>query len=124
METWNNKLESVFLDAFGRPNSSAACPCERDSKPSVVQALHLMNSNKLQSQIANAEGRAKKLADSKLSDEEIISEIYLAAWCRFPDKEELEVARSAFSAKDATRQTATEDVMWALLNSAEFVFNH
>jgi hypothetical protein len=124
LETWNNKLESVFLDAFGRPNSSAACPCERDSKPSVVQALHLMNSNKLQTQIANSEGHAKKLADSKLSEEEIINELYLAAWSRFPDKEEMEVAMSAFSAKDATRQTATEDVMWALLNSAEFVFNH
>ena len=124
MDTWNNKLESVFLDAFGRPNSSAACPCERDSRPSVVQALHLMNSNRLQSQIANAEGRAKKLADSKRSEEEIINELYLSAWSRFPDKEEMQAALSAFSAKDATRQTATEDVMWALLNSAEFVFNH
>src|SRR6185436_14530072 len=118
METWNNKLESVFLDAFGRPNSSAACPCERDSRPTVVQALHLMNSNKLQTQIASAEGRAKKLADSKLSEQEIVNELYLATWSRFPSKEEMQVALSAFSAKDATRQMATEDVMWALINSA------
>ena len=124
METWNNKLESVFLDAFGRPNSSAACPCERDSKPSVVQALHLMNSNRLQTQIASADGRAKKLADSKLAEQEIINELYLATCSRFPTKEEIELARSAFSAKDATRQTTTEDMMWALINSAEFVFNH
>jgi hypothetical protein len=124
MDTWNNKLESVFLDAFGRPNSSAAPPCERDTKPTVVQALHLMNSNKLQTQIASADGRAKKLADSKLSEQEIINELYLTTRSRLPDKQEMQLALSAFSAKDATRQTATEDVMWALINSAEFVFNH
>src|SRR5262249_26855607 len=57
LQTWNHKLESEFLDAFGRPNSSAECPCERDAKPSVVQALHLMNSNRLQSKIASSDGR-------------------------------------------------------------------
>ena len=112
------------MDAFGRPNSSAECPCERDTKSSVVQALHLMNSNKLQTRIAGTEGRAKKLADSKLSEEEIINELYLATWSRFPTEEEMQLALAAFSVKDATRRTATEDVMWALINSAEFVFNH
>src|SRR5439155_15786834 len=91
LETWNHKLESEFLDAFGRPNSSAECPCERDAKPSVVQALHLMNSNKLQAKIASSEGRAKKLAESKLSEKEIIKELYLAAYNRYPVEEELEI---------------------------------
>ncbi len=124
MDTWNNKLESVFLDAFGRPNSSAAPPCERDAQPTVVQALHLMNSTKLQTQISSTEGRAKRLAESKFSEQEIINELYLATWSRFPEKDEMQLALAAFSAKDVTRQTATEDLMWALLNSAEFVFNH
>jgi len=90
----------------------------------VVQALHLMNSNKLQSKIAHSEGRAKKLADSKLSEKEIITELYLAAYNRYPVQEELEAAFKTFSSKDNTRKSAIEDVMWALLNSAEFVFNH
>ncbi|HZK81699.1 MAG TPA: DUF1549 domain-containing protein, partial [Humisphaera sp.] len=53
VQTWNNKLESNFLDAFGRPNSSADCPCDRDRGTSVVQMLHLMNSTQLQNRIDN-----------------------------------------------------------------------
>ena len=124
VETWNHRLDSDFMDAFGRPNASADCPCERDVKGSVVQALHLMNSNNLQAKIGNAEGRAKKLADSKLSEQEIISELYLASYGRPPVEDEMKIARSAFGAKDATRKSATEDLIWALINSAEFVFNH
>ena len=74
--------------------------------------------------IAHADGRAKKLADSNRSEKEIITELYLTAYSREPTGEELELALKAFSAKDGTRKSAVEDVMWALLNSAEFVFNH
>jgi hypothetical protein len=83
-----------------------------------------MNSNRLQGKIASGEGRARKLAESKLSDPEIIAEVYLAAYSRLPTPAETGLALRAFSEKDATRKSAVEDVMWALLNSAEFVFNH
>ena len=112
------------MDAFGRPNASADCPCERDVKGSVVQALHLMNSNNLQAKIGHAEGRAKKLADSKLSAQEIVAELYLAAYGRPAEESEMKVALATFTAKEASRKSAIEDLMWALINSAEFVFNH
>jgi hypothetical protein len=123
-ETWNNTLHSEFLDAFGRPNPSAEAPCEREVKPSVVQALHLMNANAMQRKIAGSEGRARTLSDGKLGVEGIIDELYLRAYGRRPGAEELAIAKGAFREKGATRRTATEDLMWALLNSAEFVFNH
>jgi hypothetical protein len=123
-ETWNHKLDSDFLDAFGRPNSSAECPCERDARPSVVQVLHLMNSGKLQSRIGSTDGRAARLASGKLAPPEIVAELYLAAYSRLPTSQESRLAEAAFSAEGASRKTATEDVMWALINSAEFIFNH
>lgn len=123
-ETWNYKIPSEFMDAFGRPNSSSDCPCERDIKPSVVQALHMMNANELQGRIAHANGRARRLATGDRSTKDIITELYMAAYSRFPSPEEISLASRAFAAEGATRQSATEDVMWALLNSAEFVFNH
>jgi WD40 repeat protein len=124
VEVWNNRLDSDFLDAFGRPNASADPPCERQAESSVVQALHLMNSTRLMGKITNAGGRAAQLAKSQRSPEEIVTELYLAAYSRYPTAEELKIATGVFAAEKATRQSATEDVMWALINSAEFVFNH
>jgi hypothetical protein len=124
VEVWNNRLDSDFLDAFGRPNASADPPCERQAESSVVQALHLMNSTRLMGKITNGSGRAAQLAKSQRTPAEIVTELYLAAYSRYPTAEELKIAVGAFGAEKATRESATEDVMWALINSAEFVFNH
>src|SRR6185295_190909 len=124
IQTWSYKVSSQFLEAFSRPNPSTDPPCERELKTSVVQSLHMMNSKALQEKLARSDGRVRKLVDSKLSPEEIVGELYLAAFCRAPNPTELSIARAAYDAKGATRQTATEDVLWALLNSPEFVFNH
>ena len=123
-QTWNHKLDSDFLDAFGRPNASQECPCERDRKPSVVQALHLMNSNSLQAKLSSGKGVAAKLAASVLPEPDVVKEIYLSAYSRLPDADELQIALRFFSAPGATRATAIQDLLWALVNSAEFVFNH
>lgn len=123
VRAWNFKIDAQFLDAFGRPNSSADCPCERDRGGSVVQALHLMNSTRLQAKLAGDSGRAAQLAKGKLSPPQIIEELYFAAYGRAPEKDEMEIAVKAF-ADGASRQQAVEDVMWSLINSAEFMFNH
>lgn len=124
VESWTYKISSQFMDAFGRPNPSTDCPCERDAHPSVVQSLHMMNARGLQTKLASSTGRAHDLAGSAKSPAEIVEEIYFTVLSRPPGAEELKKAMAAFSAEKSTRQTATEDVMWALLNSAEFVFNH
>jgi hypothetical protein len=124
IQTWSYKVRSQFMDAFGRPNPSTDCPCERNMKSSVVQSLHMMNSRGLQEKLASAEGRVKRLAESKAPPEEIVTELYFSALSRPPSSEELQIALLPFNAEKATRQVATEDVLWALLNSPEFVFNH
>ncbi len=124
IQAWSYKIDSQFLDAFGRPNASSDCPCERDTQTSVVQSLHMMHSRGLQAKLAHPEGRVRRLATGGLPPEQIVTELYLSTLSRLPDPSELAAAVRPFSAPGATRQTASEDVLWALLNSPEFVFNH
>lgn len=124
MQAWSYKIGSHFLDAFGRPNSSSDCPCERDLQLSVVQSLHLMNSQSVQSKLSDPKGRVRRLTAGERPTREIVSALYLAALGREPSVSELSIALKAFEAPGATRETASEDLLWALLNSPEFVFNH
>jgi hypothetical protein len=92
----------------------------------MVQALHLMNSRELQTKMASDEPGAviQALVKSDRPPEEIVKQLYLRCYSRPPTAEELKIATAAFTGEGATKRSATEDVLWALLNSAEFVFNH
>jgi hypothetical protein len=124
MQAWSYKIESHLLDAFGRPNSSSDCPCERDASLSVVQSLHLMNSRALQAKMSDPKGRVHRLAEGGGAPDDVVMQLYLVTLARKPSARELATARAAFEAPGATRKTATEDVFWALINSPEFLFNH
>ena len=121
---WDNRMPNYFFRIFGKPQRVSVCECERGNEPSIVQALHLMNSTETMAKISHRQGRAVKLATSTLSDDKIIEELYLAALARLPRDEELALMRSAFQVPETTRRKAIEDIMWALLNTREFVFNH
>ncbi len=123
IQTWNHKIPSDFMDAFGRPNSSADCPCDRVEKPSLTQALHLMHSEELQRKISNFDGRVSKLLQT-FDPPRLVDELYLSVYSRFPDPEEKEIVLGLFNDPDILEKEAAEDLLWALLNSAEFVFNH
>jgi hypothetical protein len=126
VQAWTYKIESRTMDAFGRPNSSTDCPCERNLKPAMSQALHLMNSDVLQEKLASTDGQAtvQRLATGGAEPKHIVTKVYLACYGRPPTPEEEQIALAAFGTDPADRRRAIEDLLWALVNSAEFVFNH
>ncbi len=124
VQLWDHRLPSSFLDTFGRPQRKTVCQCERVAETSLGQVLHLMNAPVVSDKIASPAGRAASLAASERSVDDIIGQLYLATFGRPPREAELSAARQAFTADGATRRSAAEDVLWALLNSAEFVLNH
>jgi hypothetical protein len=124
VQTWNHKLSSDFMDAFGRPNSSLECPCERERKPTLVQSLHLMNSPQLQSKLAAAKGRATLWAAASKPASEAVREMYISAFSREPDASELDACLAHLNRPGIDRTEAVQDLLWTLINTAEFVFNH
>jgi hypothetical protein len=119
---WTHRVESLFLDTFGRPDPNQDPPCERTTDTAVVQALHLMNAPGLHGKLASETGRVADLAKSDKTPREIVEELYLLAYGRFPTDQEREVGEALFQGPGAERRMAVEDLLWALLNSAEFVF--
>jgi hypothetical protein len=121
---------SYFLTVFGRPESSSACECERSQDASLAQSLHLLNSKDIQEKLTNEKARAAVLAkDEKRPDEAKIRELYRLAYAREPEAKEVEVARSYIEKKaiqdtEKGKRLAYEDMVWALVNTKEFLFNH
>ena len=83
-----------------------------------------MNSPEVSDKIRHRNGRTRKLAESEVSPEQVVEELYLSALARFPTPPERGLMLEAFSLPGRDRQTAAEDVLWALLNSKEFMYNH
>lgn len=124
IQMWDNKLPVEFLDVFGRPSRLSVCECDRPADGSVTQVLHLMNATAVQDRLTSDKGAAAVLEKSGKADEEVVRELYLAAYSRYPTAQEVSAARSAFTRPGATRRTAIEDLLWVLINSPEFLFVH
>jgi hypothetical protein len=92
------------------------------TETTVVQALHLMNAPNLHQKVTSDSGRAAALAASGRSPREIIEELYLLVYSRQPSEEEILIGERVFGQEGISRRQATEDLLWALINTAEFVF--
>ncbi|MEQ8855628.1 DUF1549 domain-containing protein [Gimesia sp.] len=114
-----------FLKVFGQPQADTACECERSQSANLAQSLHLLNSKEVQDKITGASGRAAMLAkDTKRTDEEKVNELYRWVYARAPKDEEMKFALSYIARHKEKPQIAYEDIIWALINTKEFLFNH
>ncbi len=107
------EIESYFLDVFDRPSRQLIC--ERKQPPTLNQALHLISGETIQKKITDPQ--------SILQTTRNIEEMYLRTLSRFPDDEERSTAEQAI-AKAGSAKRGYEDLLWALLNSKEFLYNH
>lgn len=139
LQLWSRRLPAIFLDTFGRPGPSLVPPCERLPGSNVVQALHLMNSPRLHKKVTADGSRADQLARSDKTEAEIVEELYLLCYARFPNPHELEMCLAEFGPPPSPgggaeknekyeeeritqRRVAAQDILWALLNTPEFFY--
>lgn len=141
-QVWTHRIDSTFLDTFGRPDENKDPPCERIPDSSVTQTLHLMNARELDTRIRSDSGRAARLAKSDSSPADIVTDLYLAIFSRKPNADEQSFAETlireasesdeANPSSDAKDDVATEenrrcvieDLIWAMTNSPEFIIQN
>lgn len=116
-------VKSFLLDVFGRPSRQITCECERTVQPNIAQALHLLNGDFLNQKIGNASGRLEAQLKAKTPLPAIVEELYLVTLSRGPRPEE-ELQAQEWIAKAPSPKEGIQDLLWVLLNSREFLFNH
>ncbi|HEX4611972.1 MAG TPA: DUF1549 and DUF1553 domain-containing protein [Urbifossiella sp.] len=128
MQLPDSLAASRFLEAFGRPERVQTCSCERTADASVSQALHLNNGQTLNEKLRGGNSIVARWVAAKLSDHEIVDQLFLSALSRQPTAEErtrfVNILAEANKEGPAARREALEDFVWAVLTGREFLFNH
>lgn len=128
------QVESQFLESFGRPLRLVCDVEERSGDPSVAQALHVINGETLNGKLGAEQNNVASFLKLGLSDRKIFEHLFLWAFSRYPTESEkhtilgkLEEARAGHGSergRERARRESIEDLMWAMLTTREFLFNH
>lgn len=123
IELPDSNFNSYFLDTTGRPKRVITCECERTSTPNLAAVLHLVNGDVIQRKLTDRNNRIAGFIKNKVSTEDAIRELYLSTFSRPPSDAEVTAAVSHVETAGSPQQ-GFEDILWALINSREFLFNH
>lgn len=123
IELPDSDYASEFLDTFGRPRRAVPCECERSQAPTMTQALLMISGSLLNRKVADSQGRVARLAAAKTPAPKAIEELFLCTLSRTPTPEESREAVADIAAAPSPKE-GLEDLLWTLLNTREFQFNH
>jgi hypothetical protein len=114
-------IPDFFLQTFER--NSRQMTCEREENLTLVQSMDFISGSAINDSISRPGGTLTQLTAAGLSDQKIVEELFLRSLSRFPSPGESRVTLDAVKSSPS-RQQGLQDVLWALLNSKEFIFNH
>lgn len=129
----DTQVNSYFLTVFGRPPREQTSAAERQSEPSITQALHVINGETLNDKLRAPGGSVEMLSKLGMPDERAVDYLFLAAFCRHPSAAETKEMVADLQNAEAQRlasgnanphRAALGDFAWALVTSKEFMFDH
>ncbi len=118
----DGQTNSYFLTSFGRSLRTTACAGEATTEPTLSQALHMINGDTLTRKIGESK-RLQTQLDAGQTPAQVVESIYIACLSRKPSPEEMTKLEALLAAEPNAR-IAVDDILWAVLNSREFLFNH
>jgi hypothetical protein len=125
LQVYDAAVRSYFLKTFGRNQREITCDCERSNQPSMVQALHLSNGSTINDKLASKNGTISDWMSGSVDDKRLIETAFITCLSRLPTQTEaLEYTKILGETKPEERRACVEDMMWALLTSREFLFQH
>jgi hypothetical protein len=116
-----NRSNNYFLKTFGLCPRESVNVAETRLEPTLAQALHLLNGDTIEGKL----GRSAVVADlvkAGRKPDEIVEDLFVRALTRKPS--EAEKKKLLALVTDPKDRKAYDDILWALLNSTEFSFNH
>jgi hypothetical protein len=109
-----------MLRTFGRAERRSNCDCDRQLDPSLRQTLFLMSDEALVKSIH--EGRLVRELTRASPPAGAVETMFLTMLSRKPNPDELHSALQHIAANDSDE--AWPDLVWALVNTREFLTNH
>jgi hypothetical protein len=115
-------ITSPFFETFGRPPRDTGLESERNNQPTAAQQLHLLNSSHIQRKIE--QGLPALLRRANRGGGEVIYNVYMTILSRQPTEAEVKAMAEYYQSFGENRRDAIADIVWALINSAEFLCRH
>lgn len=126
IQLYDSAVQSYFLQTFGRNQRRITCECERSDEPSMVQVLHINNGSTINGKLQTEGNRLDQwLTKHKGDDAALLNDVFLTTLARYPRDHERTAMRQLLAEAPAERRRETlEDIVWAIVSSREFLFNH
>lgn len=125
-KSYQTRSIDFSLLIFGKPLRTTNCDCERQSQPTLLQSLYVRNDQEMLAMLDRPDGWIAQISKEKPTADridELVKTAYLRTLSRKPTDAELADCRQHIEATDDMME-GLRDLMWALLNTQEFIANH
>jgi len=120
----DGSITSQFLEMFGRPSRDTGLMSERSDQPTEAQRRHMLNSSHIQTKLERGWRIRNLVRQARGNQKQLTNSLYLNVLSRFPTEAEQQTVQAYFKTEGINTNQAANDLVWALVNSKEFLYRH